>query len=497
MPRRNKAVAFLLAALAAVAFAAVPPDRLGLSFREEGGAWVFSRPGVRLVYVPGVGWAPPLAPDLPPPEGRRHALGYAVARAAGLVAENVPPARLRYARYPERTRLVLDLPAPPREGEPVARRAPPYALLVPYFVEDPPELPGVRFVYERSGTRIVYTPPEGRLGFLYAFSLPQPPRFVVDLFAREPEWEEPLAPGIAMRLRYAYVPYPLKLVTVEAAPGRYRLVPVGRPGERHRLGALAPDALAILNGGYFDPRTGTPVGLWVVDGVSLSYPAGRSALLWDGGRVFAARPRYRAFAWLSGRRLPVGVNATPARYTAYTATGEVGRPGEVLLVVEGDRVAARRPAPYRLPPGAWALAYRPPDALLDRVPLGAPVKLRVRLTPPVRYALEAGPLLVDRGRVAYAPEKEGFDPKARLLTKVTYQSAVAWTKDGGLWFVVSEKTTPGVLARALAGLGAWGAIRMDSGGSAQLWAEGRLVYPSRARKVVNGLALYPSPALGQ
>jgi len=477
-----------------VALAAVPPAMLGLTLSADGGAWVYRGRGVRFAYVPGVGWAPPLDPALPPPEGPAHALAYPVVRAVGLVDPEVAPARLRYARYPGRVRLVLDLKAPPA-GKPVAVRRPPFLLDVPYFIENPPDLPGLALAYGRKGTRIVYNPPAGRRGFLYAFPLAEPPRWVLDLYALEPERSETLAPGIVHHLRYAFVPYPVLLHTVEAAPGAFRLVPVGRPGERRRLGDLAPRAAAILNGGYFDPKTGTPVGLWVVDGVSRSYPAGRPALLWDGGRVYAARPRFRAYAVLSGRRLPVGLEATPARYTAYTGAGEVGRPGEALLVVQNDRVVARRPAPYRLPPGAWALGYRPPDALLDRVPLGAPLVLRVRLDPPVRYALEAGPLLVDRGRVAYDPKRDGFDPRARLLTKVTYQSAVAWTREGGLWLVVSERTTPGVLARALADLGVWGAIRMDSGGSAQLWVRGRLAYPARARAVVNGLALYP--ALGQ
>jgi exopolysaccharide biosynthesis protein len=101
-------------------------------------------------------------------------------------------------------------------------------------------------------------------------------------------------------------------------------------------------------------------------------------------------------------------------------------------------------------------------------------------------------LLVDRGRLAFDPAADAFDPGAIQLTKVTYQAAVAWTRQGGLWFLVSEKTTAKRLAEGLAALPeVWGALRLDSGGSAQLWVKGELVYPSRARKVVNGLALYP------
>ena len=58
--------------------------------------------------------------------------------------------------------------------------------------------------------------------------------------------------------------------------------------------------------------------------------------------------------------------------------------------------------------------------------------------------------------------------------------------------MTSGKTTPSVLAEQLLALGAWGAIRMDAGGSAQLYLRGALVFPERARPVVSGLALWPA-----
>ena len=46
----------------------LPVEQLGLTFREEGGAWVYQGGGKRYVYVPGVGWAEPLGAELPPPQ---------------------------------------------------------------------------------------------------------------------------------------------------------------------------------------------------------------------------------------------------------------------------------------------------------------------------------------------------------------------------------------------------------------------------------------------
>jgi len=487
---------FLL--LASPGWAAVPASWLGLTVRQTGGAITFAGRGVRLTFIPGFGWAPPLPASLPPPKGEALALEPSLLRAAGLWDPSVPVVRLRLGRYPEKWRVVFDLPAPVALPT-VARRDGPFELELPFYVENPIRDPRLRFVYGPLGTRLIYSPPPGRVAFLYAFGLGDPPRYVVDLYAREPERREVVRPGFVYWERYAYVPYPLKLYGLSAAPGAYELRAVGVAGKRQDLSALASGAVGLINGGYFDPATGTPIGLWVSDGVTIAYPYGRATLVSDGYGVDAVFPRVRAWVRFGGRQVAVGMNATPARLTAYTVPGVIGRRGEALLVVRGGRVVARRKAPYRLAAGYWALAYPEGEAPYAHLPLGTAIHLRVRLDPPVRWALEAGPLLVQGGRYAYTPSRERFEPGSPVIQKVTYQAAVAWTREGAVWFVVSEKTTPGVLARALARLGAWGALRMDSGGSAQLWVDGTLRFPDRARAVVNGWALYPrltSPAPG-
>ncbi len=98
---------------------------------------------------------------------------------------------------------------------------------------------------------------------------------------------------------------------------------------------------------------------------------------------------------------------------------------------------------------------------------------------------------MQEGRYAFDPARENFkDP--RPLQAVAPQAAVAWTREGRLWLLVSEPTTPGVLARGLLALGAWNALQMDGGGSAQLWVRGRLrsPYQGSPRPVVSALALY-------
>ncbi len=479
---------FALLLFFALALAQVPPAWLGLRLEEKDGALVYTGDGLRFYYLPGVGWGPPLPPDLPPP-GPKGALSYAVLKAVGWT--RVLPARARLAEYPERVRLVLDLPGeaalPPR-----AIREGPFALFLPYFVENPPDKPYLRYRYRPEGTTVTYEPPKDRFPFLFAFYLDAPPRYVLDLYRREPPTTRVLRPGFRLKTRYLFAPYPIRVTVLEADPGAYRLKTVGTPGVRAGLKEMAPLALGLINGGYFDPKTATPIGLWVKGGVTLSLPYGRHAILWETPPPFVAKPRFKAFVVVGGRRYRVGLNATPGRVTAYTVPPVVGRPGEEVLLFKGGRLWRRAPAPAERPADTWAIAYPLGLAPFAHLALGTPARLAVELSPPVSEGLEAGPLLVDRGRLAYDPAADAFDPKAIQLTKVTYQAAVAWTREGGLWFLVSEKTTAKKLAEGLAALPeVWGALRLDSGGSAQLWVEGRLVYPTRARAVVNGLALYP------
>jgi hypothetical protein len=483
-------LALLLLLGPALAQTLLPAGTFGLAFREEGGAWVYEGAGLRLVYVPGVGWAEPLEGGLPPPDGERVALE--ALKALGYFG--VPEVGVRFGQQGRAFRLVLDLSAPhPGQAQEGLERGE-LNLLFPYLAPRLLQAPwpqGVQAAVRLlpGGTEVRLLAP-GTLLRYRLFPLPDPPRLVLDLYPLAPEVEEPLAPGVRYREVWAFTPEPLRLYLVEAERGR--LLPVGRPGTRALPKDLAPGALAVLNGGYFDPKTGTPIGLWVQDGVTVSYPYGRTALLWDEFRFYLGLPRFEAVVGgPRGERVRVGVNASRARYTAHTAPGPVGREGEEVALVVGDRVQALLPAPAELPPGAWALTY-PKGSPPFPLQVGDPVSLYGRLDPPFRYALEAGPLLLREGQYAFNPAQENFkDP--RPLQAVAPQAAVAWTREGRLWLVVSEATTPGVLARGLLALGAWNALRMDGGGSAQLWVKGRLrnPYSGTPRPVVSALALYP------
>lgn len=475
----------------------LPASKLGLSVTQENGAITFRKAELSFTYVEGLGWTPPLEAGLPPPQGML--LPLEVIRAVGLVA--APEAQLRYSADASRLRLVLDLPQ--GDGvQPVPSNLAPYPgrleLSLPYFVPGleglRPAGVGVEARYELQSTLLTLQAPPGRFYRYQTFLLSNPSRYVLDVYYLEPEREEALQPGFRYRELWAWTPEPVRMYWLEALPGRWRMEPVGRPGERRALPEMAPGALAILNGGYFDGRTGTPIGLWVRGGVPLSFPFGRSALFWQGDSIYAARPQFSASVQLvDGRSIRVGVNLNRARYTVHTLPGLVGRAGENVHLVQGEQIIATYPAPYELPEGFWALTF-PAEEPIART--GESLRLLVSLEPPANYALEAGPLLLQGGVNVFDPNAEPFRDRAPVEA-VAAQSVVAWSQEGALFFIVTEPMRPEALARVLQGQGFWGAIRMDGGGSAQLWVQGRLRNPGNGllgvRPVVSGLALYPRP----
>jgi len=356
-------------------------------------------------------------------------------------------------------------------------------------LDNPGTLTGLNLKLEERnrGSLLTFQAPAGRERYYRSYSLKNPARWVLELYYLQPELSEKVARGIRYREFWAWTPKPKRLYVLEADQGSWRLDTIGFPGATAMLPQMAPKALAVLNGSYFDPRTSTPIGLWVKNGTALNLPYGRSALLWEDDRLSIEQPKFAINVVVpSGKNYPVGVNLWKARYTVQTTPGKAGKAGRYIHVVQGNKVVSTLPGPTILKPGQWALTY----SMKDKPIAHTGQTLRIYTNLEFRNGLEAGPILLREGKNVFNPKNEIFRDKNPILS-VAYQSAVAWTKEGKLMFIVSDPMTPGVLARVLLQQKVWGAIRMDGGSSAQLWVKGRLRSPTGGRPVVNGLVLYP------
>lgn len=286
---------------------------------------------------------------------------------------------------------------------------------------------------------------------------------------------------------------------VELAPGAVELRVVGRSGEGRTVAGWADGAVAAINAGYFDPDTFAAIGLRRIGGTLLSWPSrGRAVVGFGAPGTVVARPSTRAIVRVDGRTV-VDVPLEDGEPLSWSASegARVGSPRHGVLVVGPDGRAIRNVVgPERVPESGSALAYDPdlrPLALVDpgqRVDVGAILAPGGLNRSP--WVVEAGPMLVEDGRAAFAPELEGFARGQRILDEPTQQAALGVRADGTVLFVVAERMVAEDLVPLFLSLRADAALRLDSGSSATLVADGRTVNRLLSRRVESAIVAVTS-----
>jgi len=349
----------------------------------------------------------------------------------------------------------------------------------------------------------------GGVAFGYeVFALADPTRLVIDLrpdrggVPAPVEAVEVLAPGVVYRtFRAAGSGGPSRVHLVEVAPGAGEWRVVGSTGETRPTLAWADGAFAAINGGYFDPGSRTAIGLLVVDGNWLSLPSrGRAAVGFGPGGVVIDRVTTRASVWIDDRLVLASGHEFADRIEVHgNPNGWAGTPRSGALLLDADGVVlANRVGPVRVPVGGRVIVYPPELRALALADEGARVRTAVTVEPTafagVRYAVEAGPLLIKGGVDAFAPDLEAFARGVRILDEVTQQAAIGVMGDGTVLLVAAEAMVAADLVPLMLDLGAVDAMRLDSGGSTTLVADGRVLNRMTERAVVNAIVWLPGGA---
>jgi hypothetical protein len=452
-------------------------------------------------YVPGIGWQPHL--DAPPPvvtDGVVY-VGAAVLDALGVRAPRLE--RVRVAGDVE-VRIVLDVPdldaamleglrkqGSVQAGEVLEFTLPP--LLVPAGVPEDVGGVAVDVVADEAGTRLRLSGPAFRYD---VFPLAYPTRLVLDVLPRRDldvaEVDEQVAPGV----RYQRILAPTReggsvvhLVHISGG-GEFRVVGGDRTPRTVR--DLASGGVVAINAGYFDTTTFQAIGYLLVDHGLVSLPSrNRASIAFGPNGTIIDRLRADVRLHTTYGRIEVG-GLGDGGVSVVTAPGALaGPPDRGVLVVQDGRVLENKVGPRRVPDDGYALVY-PPDlrelALLDH---GDAVILDTRLEPAAfesaRYAVEAGPLLIKDGLVAYEPAVEGFASGQRILDGLTQQAAVGVMDDGAVILVVAETMRAADLVKLFQWLGAKDAMRLDSGSSTTLLVNGQVVNRATERRVASAI----------
>lgn len=488
------------------------PDAL---VQRGGGAVTLHTPSGDLHYVEGLGWSEPqpYPEPLVTPEG-------VFVTAELLAALGVRSPTLIGVRFggSGTVRAVLDIAGVSADalgiaeahgrladGEVLRVQLPTLAL--PAELPDPYRGVALELVPTRDGTELQVSAGDASY---HLFTLESPTRVVLDVTPHvdaEVEAEtRVLRPGVIYRRFAAPTAIGSSVVHVlEIAPGSGEFRVVGQSETPMPVSALSSGAFAGINAGYFDTRTFDAIGLLKIDGGLLSLPSRqRASIGFRGDEAVIDRVRATVNLRIDGRVYHQALGnpdtaGKPGEATGFevvSAAGQrAGLPTMGVILVNNGQVTANRVGPLTVPPGGFAVVYPPERRDLALIDPGARAELEVVFDPPtfasVRYAVEAGPLLVADGLPAYAPDQEQFRRGERILDEYTQQAAIGVKPDGTVLFVVADNMIAEELVPLFLGLGAKAAMRLDSGGSTTLVVGGKVVNRSSERKVVSAIVFVP------
>lgn len=276
------------------------------------------------------------------------------------------------------------------------------------------------------------------------------------------------------------------------------------------------NAVAMINGGFFNRNNQLPLGAIRVDGKWLSGPIlNRGAIAWDNrGKIRIDRLSLEeTLITATGQRFPLTqlnsafVAAGCSRYTRdWGSNYHPLTERETGLVVQGDRVTEKLnnllpQDSIEVPENGYLVICRKTDINLK---IGETVNLD-SVTLPRDFAnypqiLGAGPLLLQNGRIVLDGNAEKFSPA--FQNQQASRSAIAVSQEGKILLVAIHNrvggrgASLGELARILLLMAAKDGLNLDGGSSTGITLAGYLLDRSAvtAAKVHNGIGIFLSPS---
>ena len=285
---------------------------------------------------------------------------------------------------------------------------------------------------------------------------------------------------------------------LEIAPnlGEFRVV--GHNGQGLPLSQLASGAFAAINAGYFDPQNFVAIGFLKVDYGLLSFPSrNRASIAFGGATPLIERVDADVSVRINDKLYDTQIVSEQTLSVHTQASAMVGNETKGVIVVNNGQVIENKIGPRQVPANGFALVYEPDRRELALVNAGEQAAIEVSfqntLFASSRYAVEGGPLLVSSGQAAFNPELEQFERGNPIIDQYTQQAAIGVKIDGTFLMVTADNMVAQDLVSLMLSLGAYNAMRLDSGSSTTLYADGKIMNRSTERKVVTAIVFVPYP----
>ena len=252
--------------------------------------------------------------------------------------------------------------------------------------------------------------------------------------------------------------------------------------------AQKTNAVVAINGGFFKPQTGVPLGTLMINGKLFTGPIyNRVALgIFDSGYDVA---RVEFDGKITGNNVDIKIdNINQPRmlssyvlvYTRDWGSYAPASPREgVQLQIEGNKITAASANPLFIPENGYVIVG--PKEKLSALFGAAYVDVDISLNPKwdnVKHIISGGPYLVKDGNVFVDISEE----KLLAIGGRNPRSAIGYTYDNNLIIVAvdgregsSIGLTLGELAEFMKSLGCKNAINLDGGGSTVMYINGQIV----------------------
>lgn len=381
-------------------------------------------------------------------------------------------------------------------------------------------------ILERQPDRLLVrlpAPPEQQVRVT---TLANPTRLVIDLspdatMTKDIAW----APGIRWReqvIRVGEAQFPI--IGLAINPRQFGLVLQPIWPDATTASGIAPllstaqrwQAIAAINGGFFNRNTQLPLGAVRQEQRWLSGPIlGRGAVAWNQrGDIRMARFTLQETLVINqGKRLPLltlnsgYAQAGIARYTpdwgpTYTPITD----NETLVAVTNNQImgyaeaGAAGQTAFPIPPNGYLLILRANRSVLPNLPVGATVQVE-SLPDPIDFAqfpqiIGGGPLLLQNRQIVLDAKLEKFSDA--FIREQAVRSTIARMPDGTLMLTTIQERVGGSgptlaeTAQVMQQLGAIDALNLDGGSSTTLYLGGQVINRPAflTARVHNGIGVF-------
>ncbi len=248
------------------------------------------------------------------------------------------------------------------------------------------------------------------------------------------------------------------------------------------------NSVVALNGGFFKPQTGVPLGTLMIDGKMYTGPIyNRVALgIFDNG-YDVARVEFNGRISGNGYDIKIDNINQPRMLSSYVLAysrdwGKYAPPSPrygAQIQVVGDKIVAASANPLPIPEDGYVIVG-PKDAL-SRLYGADKIDLKMGTNPKwenVKHIISGGPYLVKNGDVYVDAAEE----KLLAIGGRNPRSAIGYTRDNDLILVAvdgREGSSIGLtlteLAHFMKSLNCVNAINLDGGGSTVMYVNGNIV----------------------